>query len=358
MDFDLNAEERAVVGAVRSLMASRPAPASSPGRVEPHDPALWSELAYDLGLVPMALPESAGGDGGGVVLGGLAARELGSVLYGGPYLSCLIGALALVESESEEVRDVLGRTVGGSGRPTYAPGRGSDVSARRTSSGWVVDGVARGVLDVAGASHVVVAATDDTAATAHHLVDLKDPGVDVVAVPGFDLTRETGTVRFTGARAVPVSAGECANADRARALHRAKALVASEQVGGSRGALAAAVDHARMRHQFGRPIGSFQGVKHQLADILVRTELAEVTVDHVLCLLDADETVGELAATALAAASDTYADAALTAVHTHGGLGITWESGLHLHVRRSKATAALLGSPAHQRRLALADLGW
>lgn len=361
MDFDLNADERAVMESVRALVASRPGPepAAHEAPVE-FDRDMWSELAHRLGMVSMALPEACGGDGGGLTIAGLVVRELGAQLYGGPYLSCLLGALGLVESENEQARDVLGRTIEGSSRPTYAPGPGALVRVQAASTESVLNGVARGVLDATTASHVLVEAADDSGSPAHYLVDLGDPGVQRVREPAFDVTRETGTLTFTDARAVAVDGDDAdvARERHARAVDRAKALVASEQVGGSRTALRVAVDHARVRHQFGRPIGSFQGVKHPLADALVQIELAEVMVDHILCRIDAVSPVGDLAAAALATASETYSSTALLALHTHGGLGITWESGLHRHVRRAKATSALLGTPAHQRRIALAELGW
>lgn len=367
MNFDIDEDERAVVETIDALMSDRFSPARRRSALGgEHDPALWDELAYQLGMVPMAIPEAAGGDGGGAVLTGLVARSLGAALYDGPYLSCVTAIGALADSEASEAREVLVRTATGDARATLAPlSAAGGVRASPRDGGWAVSGSARGVLDATSATHIVVEAElagdveAEVGRRVHFLVDASDSGVAARRVESVDLLRSVGVVDFEDAAAVPLldPASDSTATVSVRVRDRARVLLASEQIGGARAMLDSAVVYARLRHQFGRPIGGFQAIKHQLADLLVAIELAEVTVDHMLCLIDAGLPVEEGAAAALALSSDAYTSAALTGLHVHGGIGFTWESDIHLYVRRAKSSAALLGGPAEQRARVLAVLG-
>lgn len=352
MNFDLDDDEAALVEVVQAIMHDRFGPTTRRAALgEGFDDKLWNVLAFETGLLPMALPESVGGDGGGVLLGGLVVRELGAALYNGPYLSALMAATALAETDDADARAVLTAMTDGSVRPTFVPA--SSIAAHADVDGWRLSGTADGVLDAATASHFVVATTTDDGAR-YFLVEA-DGAARAEPQEGFDLLRSVGRVDLADAPGAPLTGGGDATARRIDA--GARALLASEQVGGARAALDSAVAYARLRHQFGRAIGSFQAIKHQCADQLVDNLTATAAVDHVLCaLVESDPHPGH-AAMALAMASDAYSRGALGALHVHGGIGFTWESDVHLHVRRAKSAGSLLGGPALNRELLLDAIG-
>lgn len=351
MNFDLDDDEAALVDVVRAIMHDRFDPATRRAALgEGCDEKLWKVLAFDTGLLPMALPESVGGDGGGVLLAGLVIRELGAALYNGPYLSSLLGATALAEADTAEARDVLSAMIDGSARPTLV--QGAPIIATATPDGWRLDGSADGIPDAVGATHFVVEAAAE-AGPAYFLVERGD-SAQAHAQVGFDLLRSIGRVDLSAAPGV-VLTDDHDTAGRIDA--GARALVASEQVGGARATLESAVAYARLRHQFGRPIGSFQAIKHLCADQLVDNLTAAAAVDSVLCTLVAGDPEPGQAAMALAMASDAYSRGALGALHVYGGIGFTWESDVHLHVRRAKSAASLMGGAAFNRALLLDALG-
>ena len=359
MTFDLDDIERALTAGVRQLLADRHNSVLRRATLgKRYDENLWNDLSQSLGLLPMALPDDIGGDAGGDVLIGLAMREMGRALYDGPYLSSVVIACGYITALDGQVerRDVLSRILDGRLRPTAGP-PGSDLGIRvtRDGSGWSLFGVIRPVLDVDTATHLVVIAELAVDDLGVFLVDLSAPGVQIERLDTFDLTRSMGVVHLDGAAADLTGT---MSGDRLRRLaDRTRIMVASEQIGGAAAVLELAVEHAQTRHQFGRPIGSYQAIKHQCADALVAIETTLVTVDHALCLLVNGEDVGHIAPMVAAMSSEAYVQAATTSLHVHGGMGFTWEHDAHLHLRRAKSSSHLLGSPSAHRELLLERLG-
>lgn len=359
MTFDLDDVELALTGAIRQLLGDRHDSVQRRGTLGGrHDEDLWKALSQDLGLLPMALPEDVGGDAGGDVLIGLAMREMGRALYDGPYLSSVVLACGLLETVEHpaEGHRVLSRVQTGELRPTAGlPNSYQGTRASRLDDTWLLAGAARAVLDAGTASHLVVVAELPLGGRGIFLVDLTSAGVSVDTLETFDLTRSFGLVHLDGVRADLV--GPTADDALTRTADRARIMLASEQVGGAAATLEIAVEHAKTRHQFGRPIGSYQAIKHQCADVLVAIETAAVTVDHALCLLQEGEDVSRIAPMVAAMSSEAYVQAATSSLHVHGGMGFTWEHDAHLHLRRATSSSHLLGSPSTHRELLLERLG-
>jgi alkylation response protein AidB-like acyl-CoA dehydrogenase len=193
----------------------------------------------------------------------------------------------------------------------------------------MISGTATAVLDAARASVLLAVCANGSLVA----VEKDQPGVVLEPLRTLDLTRPAATVRFDGARATVV--GPVAG------MPLMRIALAAEQVGGAARCLELSVDHALVREQFGRPIGSFQAVKHKLADMRVRVDLARA-----LCWYAAfhpDEPQWSVAAGSLCA--ETYLRVASDAIQVHGGIGFTWEHELHLHYRRARADHAMLGTP-------------
>jgi alkylation response protein AidB-like acyl-CoA dehydrogenase len=226
-------------------------------------------------------------------------------------------------------------------------GRGVADRVETTVRSGRLSGIKRPVPDGAQATLFVVAARDEAGAVGLHVVDAGDPGVRVRPVPALDPTRPQAEVTFDGARARPLDATDDL---LDRVLDHAAVYLAFEQLGGAQRCLELATEYARERYQFGRPIGSFQAIKHRLADMFVAIELARSNCYYGGWALaeDADD-VRAAASTARVAASEAYTDAARETLHVHGGIGFTWEGEPHLFLKRARTLELLLGPPEQWR---------
>jgi alkylation response protein AidB-like acyl-CoA dehydrogenase len=322
----------------------------------------WEELAA-LGLVGLLIPERHGGSGAGVVETAIVAEELGRVLLPVPFLSsAVLGTSAVLEAGTDDQCAAVlpgvaaGTTrlalahLGVEGRLTADPG----VRAVRDGDGWVLDGTAGFVVDGLSADTLVTAAATDDGVQLF-LVPATAEGVRRDRVAVLDLTRPMATAGYDGVRVADTD--RLSGGDPTIALHRAlgtgTAVLASEQVGGAQHCLEAATAYAKDRFQFGRAIGSFQAVKHTLAQMLVKIESAKSTAYHAARALESGDRDEIAVATPMAAAycAEVYETAAADALQVFGGIGFTWEHDAHLYFKRAKASKLLLGSPRHHRRL-------
>jgi alkylation response protein AidB-like acyl-CoA dehydrogenase len=301
------------------------------------------------------VPEQWGGAGVGLVEAAVVAEELGAALVPLPYLSTVLAARLLLDSGDDVAcADLLpeicsgARTVAivgsdAAGRWAASP----SIVATRDGDGWRLDGVAASVVDAGGASDLLVVA----AGSSLFHVDAAVTGVLRTTVPVIDLTRPQADVRFDNAPARLVG-GE-GRADLERASDAASVLLAAELVGVASTMLATSVSYARERMQFGRPIGSFQAVKHRCADMMIELELARSVAAHAAWTYDHGGDDPALAAS-LAHVVATKAARKVTgdAIQVHGGVAITWEHRAHLYYKRAVTAAALWGGRAHRARLA------
>ena len=304
------------------------------------DPALWHRMANELGLLGMAVPEEFGGSGFGFAESCLVLEEAGRALVAAPLLSTLglVVPTLLLAADDRARKQLLPAVVAGEVRVAVALPHQVDAAG------------ARNVLD-ANAADVLLALTPTAGGVELVEIDLHDAGVE--PREGLDLTRRSAYVRRTGVKARHI--GPVDRAVTARIQNLAVVALAAEQTGGAQCALDAAVSYANLRVQFGRPIGSFQAVKHRLADMLVAVETARSVAYHAIAAAagGTDRELAMAAAVAGAYCSEVYAAVAEDALQVHGGIGFTWEHAAHLWFRRAKADAVLFGTPAsHRARLA------
>lgn len=308
----------------------------------------WRRLD-DIGAHGIHVPEELGGQGFGVEELAIVAEEAGAVLLRAPYPTNAVAASVLAAAG----RSVAGAPV----TATILPEPGSGGPPLRVRDG-LVDGVATAVVFGGHvAAYLVAAGSADDAVIA--LVDAAATGVRVAERESFDLTTPIADVSFTGAPADVVASGPDAARITAEARLLALVLAAAEMVGGMQACLDAAVGYAKDRHQFGRPIGSFQAVKHLCAEMFVELELTRsATMYAIWALGSGSDDRDRAASTAKALASEAYPFVADTALHVHGGMGFTWEHDAHLFLRRAAVAAAAHGGAAHHRELFLTTSGY
>ena len=361
MNFDFSDDSKLLRDQARRFLAEHCTPRHVRQVLEGKRPYLeqvWQQIA-GMGWFGAAIPEEYGGAGLGYEALCLLAEEIGRAIAPLPFTaSVVLGAEAILAAGTEpQKRDTLPRIASGeiiatlalgagAGEPTPARVQATLRDGRLTGEAWPVpDG---GIADIA----VVAARHGSEVALA--LVDLTGPGVSRIPLDTFDPTRPQARLTFDGATAAPMAQGwEAISA----VLDRAAVLVAFEQVGGASACLEMATAYAKERHAFGRPIGSFQAIKHKLADVYVATELARSNACYGAWALSTG--AGELplaAATARVSASDAFFLAARENIQVHGGIGFTWEMDCHLFYRRARQLGLLLGSVRHWKDRVVSEL--
>lgn len=360
MDFDFTDDQKAIRDEARKLLSAQ----CDTHRVRrmldegaSYDAELWRTVAEN-GYLGTAISEPHGGLGLGRVTLCVIAEEIGRALAPLPVSSSLyLAAEALMLAADEATQATW--------LPALASGEkiGTVALAERMRPLHALDDMECRVIDgrLSGeklpvphgqvADFAVVAARAGDAAAALYLVDLSESGVEREVLPTIDAGQPQARLSFVN---VPV---QLLSADAAgivpRLLDRAAVYLAFEQIGGAGAALEMSCEYARIRKAFGRPIGSFQAIKHKLADMYTKIEIARSNAFFAAWALEADAPELPLAASAARlAAIDAYEFAAKETIQTHGGIGATWEADPHLHYRRARALQSLLDSgPAWRDRL-------
>jgi alkylation response protein AidB-like acyl-CoA dehydrogenase len=325
---------------VRQLMESEPR----------YDRAVWRRLGSELGVLGMAVPESDGGVGGSLVDQAVAVEEFGATLACGPLFGTVYLAIpALVACPAGDARDeLLAALVDGERTAAFEP---EPLSA---AAGTLTGTVAR-VVDADAADVLLISATGSDG-VGLYAVDLTGPGVQRTPLVTMDLTRPQARIALDGAPATLLAGPDEAERVITHALQVGAALLAVEQVGAAQHLLDLSVEYAKSRLQFGRQIGSFQAIKHKLADMMVDAEHARSTAYHaVWALADASDDPALAASIAQATCSQAFSRIAADAIQVHGGIGFTWEHQAHLYFKRAATDAALLGS-AEQHRDRVAEM--
>jgi acyl-CoA dehydrogenase len=373
MDFDFSPEQKEIQHQAARLLAEQ-CDLRAVRRVlegeAPYDRALWKKVA-ELGWLGVAFPEDCGGLGLGHGTLCVIAEELGRALAPLPVSSSIyLAAEAVMQAGDAALRaELLPSLAGGERIATLAAAEGM-VSASATSrvQTRVSDGRLSGtklpvpdgmVADWAVVSARVAARVNgfDVETTGLFLVELDGPGVQRHALQCLDPTRPQARIVFDAAPARLLGRAEDGAATLERVLDRAAVLVAFEQIGGADAALAMSTEYAKIRHAFGRPIGSFQAIKHKLADMYTRNQLARSNAWYAAWALDASPDELPLAAAAARlAASEAFEFAAKETIQTHGGIGATWEGDMHLFYRRAKALMLGLDSAPHWRQQLVSQL--
>ncbi|MFE3588579.1 acyl-CoA dehydrogenase family protein [Streptomyces niveus] len=352
------AEQRELRGVLRSFLTET----SGPEDVRQHlatprgyDEELWTRLAGEIGVHGLAIPEEYGGSGFTFAELAVALEESGRALYCAPLLpTVVLAAHALLNSGDRQACErYLPGIAAGTLTATVAAFRDDEpgVRAEQGCSGWVLRGATDFVLDGAGADLFVVRAQTPDGARLFTC----EPAADTCRrVPHrvLDETRRQARVEFHGAAVTLM--GE--TGEVTATLDAGRAALAAEQVGGSSHALDATTEFLAQRHQFGRPVGSFQAVKHRLADVLVALEAARSAAAYATaCAALASPGLPVAASAAAVVCSETFRLATAEYVQLHGGIGFTWEHPAHLYVRRARSGEVLFGT-ADQHRARLAEL--
>ncbi|MFI7503274.1 acyl-CoA dehydrogenase family protein [Streptomyces sp. NPDC049687] len=335
-----------------------------------HDPAVWRRMARELGLQGLAVPEEYGGSGFGYVDLGVVFEEAGRALLGGPYFATVaLAAEALLRCADEQARhDFLPGIASGETVATLALTEGSGrwdeqgiglTALRDETGGWRLNGAKTYVPDGHLADLLLVAARTPSGISLLAVETADTPGLTRTALPTLDQTRKQARIEFADTPARLLGHEGTAWPALERTLATAAVLLAAEQVGGAAAALDAAVAYAKIREQYGRPIGSFQGIKHKCADMLMEIESARSAAYGGLWALDADDETEIAMAAALAQAfcSEAFTKVAADNIQVHGGIGFTWEHPAHLYFKRAKSSEVLLGTPSYHRELLATRLG-
>jgi alkylation response protein AidB-like acyl-CoA dehydrogenase len=343
-------EEKSPMSEVRSLMETP----------EGYGGAVWSQMAGQLGLQGTCIPERFGGSGFGYVELGIVLEEMGRVLLCAPFFSTAVMAVATLTASGDEAaqEEFLPGIASGSTLATLAYAEGPDgwgvenVSSRAARKGgtWVLNGAKRFVLDGATAELILVVANTDEGLSLF-AVNRQAPGIASAPLSTLDATRKQADLDFRDTPGRLVGDEGAAARYLQRSLALAAAALASEQVGGIERVLEMSVEYAKTRFQFGRPIGSFQAVKHKCADMLVAFETSKSASSYAAWAVDAgSDELAVAASLAKAYCSEAYLRCAAENIQIHGGIGFTWEHDAHLYFKRAKSTELFLGHPSVHRK--------
>jgi alkylation response protein AidB-like acyl-CoA dehydrogenase len=322
--------------------------------VEGHDRSVWEQMARELGLTGIAVPEQFGGAGATMAELAVVFEEMGAALACTPFLATVaLAAHAILSSgDVAAMNDYLPAIVDGSMTATLILNSRLDawdprlvgLTARADGAGHRISGHADLVVD-GHTADLVLAAANTASGISLFAVTADADGLTRQPLATLDRTRKIARVGFDDApaRLIGVDGGAAAGLSRTSDL--AIVALAAEQVGGAQRCLDMAVDYAKERIQFGRAIGSFQAVKHRCADMLVLVEGARSAAIHAASTCHDDLAVA--ASVAKLACSEAFLQVALDNMRVHGGIGFTWEHDAHLYVRRAKSTELIFGSPDH-----------
>lgn len=331
---------------------------------QPYDLALWRTLAGEMGLASLLVPESAGGAGASAREAAVVAEELGRAVAPVPLLGNVLATAALVECVDQPgASEALPQLADGSHVSTVAVGMTTTPFAEFPTSvraeGGSLTGTVDAVVDLEVADSALVPVSEPDG-PALYRVDLSTTGVSTAASTSLDLTRRIGALALDGAAGERIAAGARAERVLRQALLTGAGILASEQVGLAQHCLDSTVDYVRTRYQFGRQIGSFQAVKHRLADLWTGVSTARASARNAADALARSDAEVELAVSvAQAYCSDLVVLAAEESLQLHGGIGMTWEHPAHLHLGRAKSSQLTFGiAERHRAHIAsLVDLG-
>jgi alkylation response protein AidB-like acyl-CoA dehydrogenase len=353
---------RAFFGHVVSPTKLREAIESETG----YDEAVWKRMAEELGVQGLVIPEDFGGSGAGYATLALAMEEAGRVLLPGPLLASTMATVVFRESEDESMQgryfpdlatgQATAAVVGLEGSP------GDTVGSRfvvDTSNGSCTLTGSEGLVVGGSLAETLLIFVLEGGDPGIYAVRTDQPRVLVKPVAALDLTRRVASIELSHAAAERLEAKRPVREVQGRARDIVGVLLGAEQVGAARQCLDMAVSYVKSRYQFGRPIGSFQAVKYQCANMLLAVERAEAALRYSVRTLDEDRSEWQTAAAvALSVIPEAASLVAEEALQLYGGAGFTWANESHLFLRRAKMSEQLLGSPdSHRERLASAVLG-
>ena len=375
IQFAFTDEQEQFRSAIRRFLSDR-APTTEVrrlmGTAEGYDPAVWRQLSEDLALPGIHIPEQYGGAGFGMVELCIVTEELGRALLCAPYFStAVLAANAVLNAGTEAQKSALLPDIANGARlatlaVTEPDGNWDPMSIKVAAipdvDGYRIGGVKSYVVDGHVVDLLIVAARAPKAAGREGLalftLDANAAGVERRLLESTDPTRKIARIDFHGAHADLLGELNDGAKPILRTLDQAAIALANEMVGGTQTLLESAVNYAKLRVQFGRTIGSFQAIKHKLADMLLEVELAKSAAYYAAQAAAVDDPEWPaLASLAKAAASETYLHTAAECIQIHGGIGFTWDNDTHLRFKRAKSSEVFLGQPSYHRELLMQRWG-
>ena len=359
MQFAFTDEQEQLRSTVRRFLADKSPPTEVRRLMETesgYDTEVWRQIAADLGLTAVHIPQAYGGQGFSFAELAIIVEEMGRSLLCGPYFSStVLAATAIMETGSTEQKEAL--------LPAIAAGERLAALAIAEASGrWDADGVAcrvvdgkltgtkRFVIDGHIADLLIVVAREPTGELSFHAVSADSPGLVRRQLEALDPTRKLAQIDFERVPATRLEADVDGQEALSRILDLAAVALANEMVGGAQWLLESAVEYAKLRTQFGRAVGSFQAIKHMCADLLLAVELAKSAAYYAAdAAAENDPELPVLACIAKSAAADAYMRAARDCIQIHGGIGFTWDNDTHLWFKRAKSSEVLFGTPSLYR---------
>ena len=331
------------------------------------DPAVWSQMGEQMGLQGLVVPEEFGGSGFSFVELGVVLEEMGRALLCAPYFSTVVLAAQTLINSGDAVakKKYLPGIAAGETIATLATTEpsgkwdeaGITMQAKGSGSSFTLSGTKMFVLDGHTASLIIVAARTAKGVSLF-AVDGNAKGLTRTALSTMDQTRKQAKLEFTDV------AGELIGTEGkgwdvlSTVFDLAAVALAAEQVGGAQKVLDMAVEYAKVRVQFGRPIGSFQAIKHKCADMLLEVESAKSAAYYGMwCASEMNDELPSVASLAKAYCSEAYFHATAENIQIHGGIGFTWEHPAHLYFKRAKSSELLFGDPTYHRELLAQRIG-
>ena len=370
MNFAFSEEQEELRRTVRAFLEQK-SPSAEVRRLmetdEGYDPAVWEQMGSQLGLQGLAIPEEYGGSGYSYVELIVVLEEMGRALLAAPYFSTVaLAANAILHSGDDAAKkELLPGIASGETIATLAMtednGRwdadGITATATKSGDGYTIDGHKMFVLDGHTANLIIVAAKTGDNVSLFTVAGDAD-GLTRTALATMDQTRKQARLEFSGTPAKLLGSEGEGWPVLSRVLDLAAVALAAEQVGGAQKCLDMSVEYAKVRVQFGRPIGSFQAIKHKCADMLLEVESAKSAAYYAgWAAAELNDELPTVASLAKAYCSDAYFHAAAENIQIHGGIGFTWEHDAHLYFKRAKSSQLLLGDPTYHRELLAQRIG-
>jgi alkylation response protein AidB-like acyl-CoA dehydrogenase len=370
MDFAFSEEQEELRTAVHRFLVEK-SPETEVRRLmeteRGYDPAVWAQMADQLGLQSLTIPEEYGGSGFTYVELIVVLEEMGGALLCAPFFSSVVlAANAILASGDEEAKKQLlpgiasGDTIGTLAL-TEENGRwdlsGISCTATVTGDEWTLNGHKMFVVDGLVADLIVVAARSEDGISLY-AVNADARGLTRTPLATMDQTRKQARLEFDDTPAWLIGTQGEAKGALSKTLDLAAVALAAEQVGGAQRVLDTAVEYAKTRIQFGRPIGSFQAIKHKCADMLLEVESARSAAYYAgWAAAENSDELPVVASLAKSYCSEAYFHAAAENIQIHGGIGFTWEHPAHLYFKRAKSSELLFGDPTYHRELLAQRIG-
>jgi alkylation response protein AidB-like acyl-CoA dehydrogenase len=370
MNFAFTEEQEELRKTVRSFLEAKSPESAVREQMETEqgfDPAVWTQMAEQMGLQGLHIPEEYGGSGYTYVELGIVLEEMGRALLCAPFFSSVVlAANTLLRSgDDSAMKTHLPGIASGETKATLAftepSGKwdeaGITMEASGSGDGFTLSGTKMFVLDGHTADLIIVAARTGKGVSLF-AVDGEARGLTRTALSTMDQTRKQAKIEFADVPATLIGVDGDGWKVLSTVLDLAAVGLAAEQVGGAQKVLEMAVEYAKVRVQFGRPIGSFQAIKHKCADMLLEVESAKSAAYYGMwCAAEMNDELPSVASLAKAYCSEAYFHATAENIQIHGGIGFTWEHPAHLYFKRAKSSELLFGDPTYHRELLAQRIG-